>query len=60
MTNLKNIQNILNADGANLACLLDLLAEHPAVRASATLTGATSAIKTQYLAMWEKLETASE
>jgi hypothetical protein len=54
------IQKILETDCANLASLLDLLFEHPEIQANATLTGSVSAIKSQYMEIWEKLESACE
>ncbi|EGV18778.1 hypothetical protein [Thiocapsa marina] len=43
-----------------IACLLDLLSEHPAVAADGTLYGAVAVIKRMLCAAWEASEHLSE
>lgn len=43
-----------------IACLLDLLAEHPKVAAEGTLYGAVETIKRRVIAAWEASESLTE
>jgi hypothetical protein len=50
------MNSVIGKDFPNIVCLLDLLAEHPAISGSNTLTGSVVAIKAQVVEAWEKLE----
>jgi hypothetical protein len=52
----EQINTVIENDMPNIVCLLDLLAEHPAISGSNTLTGSVAAIKAQIVHAWDKLE----
>lgn len=55
----EQISAIIENDMPNIVSLLNLLAEHPAISGSSTLTGSLSVIKTQVIDAWDKLESAA-
>jgi len=55
-----SISNVIENDCANFACLLDLLADHQDIQEHKTLMGAVSAIKNQFVTLWDQLEAEVE
>jgi hypothetical protein len=55
----EQITTVMEKNMPNIVCLLDLLAEHPAISGSNTLTGSVAAIKAQVVEAWDKLESAA-
>jgi hypothetical protein len=55
----EQITTVMEKNMPNIVCLLNLLAEHPAITESTTLTGTVEMIKTQVSETWEKLESAA-
>lgn len=51
-----SISKIIENDCSNFASLLDLLVEHPDIQNHKTLMGSVSAIKSQFVEVWDKLE----
>ncbi len=52
------INNIIETDMADIACLLDSLASRTKISEDTALSGLISAIKSDYIDMWNKLNDA--
>ena len=50
------LMEILESDAANFACLFDVLTEHPDVQDNTKIYAAMCILKSQFIALWEKLE----
>jgi hypothetical protein len=51
-----SIEAIIQKDLPDLAALIALLEEHPAIENNNTLSGAVSLIKSRFTELWERLE----
>lgn len=54
----RRIEELTSHDFADLAALLDLLAEHPKLADDEVLAGAVSAIQRQFVRLWDDCEAA--
>jgi hypothetical protein len=50
------LYGLIHGVGCNVACLLDLLSEHPDIEGNNTLMGAMAAIKKQHMGMLNSME----
>jgi hypothetical protein len=53
-----SINNIIETEMADIACLLDWLKSNPKIAEDAALSGSVSAIKSAYVGMWNNLNEA--